>query len=55
VFDDYEDFTAYLLENARAGDKVSVWSLWPYMRDTPPVASGKCPDADGAVPKKGPY
>jgi hypothetical protein len=55
VFEDYEDFIAYLTENARAGDKISVWSLWPFMRDTPPLAYGKCPSEDGAVPNKGPY
>jgi hypothetical protein len=55
VFEDYEDFIAYLTENARAGDKISVWSLWPFMRDTPPLAHGKCPSEDGAVPNKGPY
>jgi hypothetical protein len=55
VFDDYEEFIAYLTENARAGDKISVWSLCPFMRDIPPLAHGKCPDKDGAVPKKGAY
>jgi hypothetical protein len=55
VFDDYEDFILYLTEHARAGDKVSVWSLWPFMRDTPPLAYGKCPAEDGTVPKKGAY
>src|SRR5947207_6337480 len=55
VFDDYGEFVAYLTGNARAGDKISVWSLWPFMRDTPPLADGKCPAEDGAVPNKGPY
>ena len=55
VFDDFDDFVTYLTENARAGDHISVWSLWPFMRDTPPLAQGKCPADDGAVPKKGPY
>ena len=55
VFDDYEEFITYLTEHARAGDKISVWSLWPFMRDTPPLAHGKCPAEDGAVPQKGPY
>ena len=55
VFDDYQEFIAYLTENARAGDKITVWSLWPFMRDTPPLAHGKCPGEDGAVPKGGAY
>jgi hypothetical protein len=55
VFEDYEDFIEYLSEHARAGDHIAVWSLWPFMRDTPPLAQGKCPDEDGAVPQKGPY
>ena len=55
VFEDYEEFVTYLTEHARAGDKITVWSLWPFMRDTPPLAYGKCPAEDGAVPKKGPY
>ncbi len=55
VFDDYEDFVEYLTTEARTGDKISVWSLWPFMRDTTPLAFGKCPAEDGAVPKKGAY
>src|ERR1051325_725898 len=55
VFDDYEEFIAHLTEHARAGDKISVWNLWPFMRDTPPLVYGKCPAEDGAVPKKGAY
>ena len=55
VFNDYEDFVEYLTAEARAGDNISIWSLWPFMRDTPPLAFGKCPAEDGAVPKKGAY
>jgi len=55
AFNDYEEFIEYLTAKARAGDKISVWSLWPFMRDTAPLASGKCPAEDGAVPKGGPY
>jgi hypothetical protein len=55
AFDDYDDFIAYLTENARAGDNVHVWSLWPFMRDSVPLAHGKCPADDGAVPKGGAY
>jgi hypothetical protein len=55
VFDDFEALTTYLSENARAGDNVYVWNLSAFIRDAQPLAYGKCPDADGAVPKKGPY
>lgn len=55
VFEDYEELIEYLIEHARAGDHIGVWSLWPFLRDTPPLAQGKCPAEDGAVPKKGPY
>jgi hypothetical protein len=55
AFDEYDEFIEYLTSNARAGDKITVWSLRPFMRDTAPLASGKCPAEDGAVPKGGPY
>jgi len=55
VFDDFEEFVAYLTEHARAGDSIGVWDLWPLMRDTEPLAHGKCPAGDGAVPKGGAY
>ena len=55
VLDDYDEFIAYLTKHARAGDKISVWSLWPFMRDTPLLAHGKCPAEDGTVPQKGAY
>ncbi len=55
AFDDYEEFISYLTANARAGDKISVWNLWPFMRDTAPLVYGKCPAEDGAVPKGGAY
>jgi hypothetical protein len=55
VFEEYDELVTYLAANARAGDKITVWNLWPFMRDTPPIAYGKCPDSDGAVPKGGAY
>jgi hypothetical protein len=55
VFDEFDELVEYLTESARAGDNIMVWDLWPYMRDVKPLASGKCPDADGTVPKKGAY
>jgi hypothetical protein len=55
VFDDFDDFVAYLTEHAHAGDNIYVWSLWPLNRDTQPLAHGKCPDVDGYVPEGGAY
>ena len=55
VFHDFEDLLAYLSRNARAGDNIYVWNLESFLRDAQPLAYGKCPDADGAVPKKGAY
>lgn len=55
VFEDLESMTEYLSEYARAGDAVSVWSLWPFIRDTPPLVYGKCPAEDGTVPRGGAY
>jgi hypothetical protein len=55
VFDDFDEFMEYLTVNARAGDKISVWNVWPFMRDTAPLAFGKCPADDGFVPKGGAY
>jgi hypothetical protein len=55
VFDDYENFVTYLKENARSGDMITVWSLWPFMQSTKPLAKGKCPAEDGAVPEGGAY
>jgi hypothetical protein len=55
VFDDFDVFITYLEQHARAGDKIHVWNLWPFMRDSPALAYGKCPDVDGAVPEGGAY
>jgi len=55
VFNDFEDLIEYLVENARAGDNIYVWNLESFLRDAPPLAHGKCPDSDGAVPNGGPY
>ena len=55
VFHCFEDLMEYLGENARAGDDIRVWNLESFVRDTQPIAHGKCPDSDGAVPRKGPY
>ena len=55
VFHDFEDLIDYLSANARAGDNIYVWNLESFLRDAEPLAYGKCPDADGAVPRRGAY
>lgn len=55
AFDDFEVFIEYLRNNARAGDKITVWSLASFMKDATPIVSGKCPDRDGMAPRKGSY
>ena len=55
VFHSFDDVVEYLTDNARAGDNIYVWNIEEFLRDAKPLAHGKCPDADGAVPKKGAY
>jgi hypothetical protein len=55
VFHCFEDLIEYLTANARAGDNIYVWSLEAFLRDAQPLTHGKCPDVDGAVPRKGAY
>ena len=55
VFHSYDDLVEYLNESARAGDNIYVWNLESFLKDAQPLAHGKCPDADGAVPTKGAY
>jgi hypothetical protein len=55
VFHDFDDLIEYLNANARAGDNIYVWNLEAFLRGAQPLAYGKCPDGDGAVPRKGAY
>ena len=55
VFDDFEDFEKYLNHEPRAGDKIQVWSFAEVCTPKNALASGKCPDDQGRVPKKGSY
>ena len=54
ILDDFEEFEAYLREDARAGDAVHIWP-WSVLNDQGTVVHGKCPDHDGRVPTQGAY
>jgi hypothetical protein len=55
VLDSYEAFIEYLNSHASAGDAVHVWSFATACRDDNELASGKCPDEVGLVPRRGAY
>jgi hypothetical protein len=55
VCDDYEAFVEYLNAHAHAGDSIHVWSFAAACRNDNELASGKCPDEDGLVPRRGAY
>jgi hypothetical protein len=55
VFDGYEEFVEYLESRTYAGDAIHVWSFAAACRDDNELASGKCPDEDGRVPRRGAY
>jgi len=55
VFDDYDAFIEYLQQHASAGDAIHIWNLHGLLRDDNELVLGKCPAADGTVPKAGAY
>ena len=55
VFEDYDEFLAYLRSNAKPGDALHVWEFSRVCRDDNTLANGKYPDAEGRVPKGGAY
>jgi hypothetical protein len=55
VFDGWESFDEHLHTHTRPGDAIHVWRYDELCRDDNSLAHGKCPDADGLVPKKGAY
>ena len=55
VFDEFEDFAEYLDGRASAGDIIRVWSFVALCTEQNKLASGKCPDDKGRVPKRGAY
>ena len=55
VFDDYDDFIAYLKTEARPGDAFHVWHYAELCRNDNQLAEGKFPDTSGRTPRKGAY
>ena len=55
VFDDFDEFNEYLNANTIAGDAFHVWNFAAVCRDDNELASGKCPDDGGLVPRRGAY
>lgn len=55
VFEDYQEFAAYLEREAWAGDSIWVWNFASVCGNENSLARGKCPDPEGKVPKGGAY
>ena len=55
VFDDFDEFFAYLKSQARPGDSFWVWNYAELCKDNNELARGKYPDASGRVPLLGSY
>lgn len=59
IIEDYDDFIAYLKENALAGDIIDIYDMtetWEKARSNKGfVISGKCPNELGEIPENGSY
>jgi len=55
VFEDFEEFVAYLNEKSFAGDIIDIWDFSSVCRVENMLTSGKCPDEQGRIPKRGAY
>jgi hypothetical protein len=55
IFDEFQEFIAYLDVNARAGDSIHIWNYPNACRNDNELAYGKYPDGEGLVPRGGAY
>ena len=55
VFEDFDDFADYVQTKSRIGDAFHVWSFASVCKSENELATGKFPDDDGCVPRKGAY
>lgn len=55
IFDEYEAFIEFLIQETYAGDAIDIWSLWEICHPDKIRAQGKCPDENGLVPQGGAY
>ena len=55
VFEDFEELETHLRERAKPGDAFWIWRFDQLCRNDNAFATGKRPDADGAVPAGGAY
>lgn len=55
VVEDIDEFLDYLKSEAVAGDAIDVYDITESIADDRRVSFGKCPDAEGLVPKRGAY
>lgn len=55
IFEDIDTFVEYVQSKSRIGDAFYVWSFASVCKHEKAIASGKFPDEDGCIPRKGPY
>jgi hypothetical protein len=55
IFEDFDEFEAWLNEHTYAGDAIDIWSWATTCQRDKRLAEGKCPDDDGLVPRSGAY
>jgi hypothetical protein len=55
VFEDWESFETFLKADPFAGDAIDVWSFTDLCTGDRRIANGKCPAADGKMPRGGSY
>ena len=55
TFTDSENFEEYMKTQVGPGDDFDVYSFGEIIESLRPIASGKFPDVDGCVPRRGAY